>query len=309
VLDFGAQDGETAFLLESLGYQVDAADHPAYNHNGMRGIRALKAALGSAVEIHEIDADRPFTLPHDSYDLAIFLGVLYHLRNPFYVLEELARRCTHCLLSTRVARRYPDGAAMPAGVALTYLLAENELNQDNSNYFIFNEAGLRVMLDRAHWDVLDYVSLGDTSLSDPVRLDRDERAFCLLRSRYNRLANLELLDGWHDSEETGWRWTAREFAARVRACEAGRARVIEMALYIPEESIRRLGAITLSATVNGRELLPAVYDTAGPATYTRSLNGAAGDEIEVRFRLDKALPPEPSDSRERGVIVARIGVE
>jgi len=49
VLDMGSQDGELGFFLESLGYQVVAADHPAYNHNGMRGIRALKTALHSSV--------------------------------------------------------------------------------------------------------------------------------------------------------------------------------------------------------------------------------------------------------------------
>ena len=161
VLDMGSQDGELAFFLESLGYQVVAVDHPAYNHNGMRGIRALKAALGSAVEIHELDVDRPFTLPHDTYDLVFFLGILYHLRNPFYVLEELSRRTTRCFLSTRVARRFPDGSAMPPNVALAYLLAEEELNQDNSNYFIFSESGLRVMLERAHWD--------DSRLCEPGR--------------------------------------------------------------------------------------------------------------------------------------------
>jgi SAM-dependent methyltransferase len=305
VLDLGAQDGELAFFLESLGYQVVSVDHPAYNHNGMRGIRSLKAALGSSVEVHEIDVDRPFTLPHDSYDLVICLGVLYHLRNPFYVLEELARHTTHCLMSTRVARRFPNGTATPAGVSLAYLLSENELNQDDSNYFIFNEAGLRVMIERSHWDLLDFVSLGDTSLSDPVRLDRDERAFCLMRSRYNRLANLELLHGWHESEETGWRWTGREFAVRLRAPEHA---VLEMQLWVAEELIARFGAITLSAAANGRELLPAVYDTAGLATLTRSLDGLAGD-IEVRFRLDRALPPDAVDTRERGIVVARIGVQ
>jgi SAM-dependent methyltransferase len=305
VLDMGSQDGELAFFLESLGYQVVAVDHPAYNHNGMRGIRALKAALGSAVEIHELDADRPFTLPHDTYDLIFFLGILYHLRNPFYVLEELARRTTRCFLSTRVARRLPDGSAMPANVALAYLLAEEELNQDNSNYFIFSEPGLRVMLDRAHWRIRDYVSLGDTSLSDPVRLDRDERAFCLLESRYDRLANLELLSGWHESEETGWRWTGREFAVRVRA-GVGR-RVLTMKLYVAGESVRRLGAITLHATANGVALLPAVYDTAGMESYRRELDVESG-ELELRFRLDKALAPDESDDRERGIVVVSIQV-
>jgi SAM-dependent methyltransferase len=303
VLDMGSQDGELAFFLESLGYQVVAVDHPAYNHNGMRGIRALKAALGSAVEIHELDADRPFTLPHDTYDLVFFLGILYHLRNPFYVLEELARRTTCCFLSTRVARCFPGGPAMPANVALAYLLAEDELNQDNSNYFIFSERGLRVMLKRAHWEIRDYVSLGDTSLSDPVRPDHDERAFCLLESGYDRLANLELLAGWHASEETGWRWTGREFGVRVRTGTG--PRVLTMKLYVAEESVRRLGAVTLHATANGVALAPAVYGTAGMESYVRELR-AEGGEVELRFRLDKALAPEESDDRERGIIVASI---
>lgn len=305
VLDMGSQDGELAFFLESLGYQVVAVDHPAYNHNGMRGVRALKTALGSAVEIHELDVDRPFTLPHDTYDLVFFLGILYHLRNPFYVLEELARRTTRCFLSTRVARRFPDGSAVPANVALAYLLAEEELNQDNSNYFIFSEPGLRVMLERAHWTICDYVSLGDTWLSDPVRPDRDERAFCLLESRYGRLANLHLLAGWHENEETGWRWTEREFGVRVHAA-VGR-RVLTMKLYVAEESVRRLSAITLHAAANGVALEPAVYDTAGMETYVRELHSESG-ELELRFSLDKALAPEESDSRERGIIVASIQV-
>jgi SAM-dependent methyltransferase len=307
VLDLGSQDGELAFFLETLGYSVIAADHPAYNHNGMRGIRTLKAALGSSVEIHEIDADRPFTLPHDSYDLVVMLGVLYHLRNPFYVLEELARRTTQCLISTRVARCYPDGSPMPAGISLAYLLAENELNQDNSNYFIFNEAGLRVMLERAHWQIADYASLGESRLSDPVRLDRDERAFCLLRSRYNRLANLELLDGWHESEETGWRWTAKEFAVRVPITAA--VETLKMQVWIADESIRQLGEITLAASVNRRDLAPAVFSAPGLATFIRTLDCIEPGPLEVRFRLDKALPPDATDSRERGVIVAKIAVE
>jgi tRNA (mo5U34)-methyltransferase len=302
VLDFGSQDGELAFFLESLGFEVVAADHPAYNHNGMRGIRALKAALGSRIEIHEIDADRPFTLPHDSYDLVVFLGILYHLRNPFYVLEQLARRSTHLLLSTRIARRYPDGDAMPRDLAIAYLLRENELNQDDSNYFIFSEAALRVLLERTHWEVRDFLTLGATNASDPIRLDRDERAFCYARSRHDRLANLELLRGWHESEDTGWRWTERVFSVRVRG-----GRSLTMRFYIAEESIRRLARLTLSANVDGRALEPAMYDTPGPATYVREI-ASPRDEVTIEFMLDRALEPEEADSRQRGIIVAAIDV-
>jgi tRNA (mo5U34)-methyltransferase len=318
VLDLGCGDGELAFFLETLGYQVVAVDHPLYNHNGMRGVRALKAALGSAIEIHEIDLDRPFTLPHDTYHLVLFLGILYHLRNPFYVLEELARRAGQCLLSTRVARRFPNGAAMPAGMSLAYLVGEDELNDDNSNYFIFSEAGLRVMLQRAHWEVRQYISLGDTVHSDPVRPDRDERAFCLLRSRHNRLANLELLEGWHESEETGWRWTRREFAVQIRGLGAlttnrtalaMKGRALTMKIYVPEESLQRLGPLTLSSSASGRELEPATYETPGLHTLVRHLDAAGGAELLLRFRLSGALPPDQDDDRERGIIVGSIEVE
>jgi tRNA (mo5U34)-methyltransferase len=305
VLDLGCGDGELAFFLETLGYQVVAVDHPLYHHSGMRGVRALKAALGSAIEIHEIDLDRPFTLPHDTYHLVLFLGILYHLRNPFYVLEELARRADQCLLSTRVARCFPNGAAMPPGVSLAYLVGEDELNDDNSNYFIFSEAGLRVMLQRAHWEVREYISLGDTVHSDPVRPGRDERAFCLLGSRHHRLANLELLEGWHESEETGWRWTRREFSVQIR----GNGTALTMKMFVPDESLERLGPLTLSATAGGRDLEPAVYETPGLHTLVRHLDAAPGTELLLRFRLSGALPPDQDDDRERGIIVASIAVE
>ena len=47
--------------------------------------------------------------------------------------------------------------------------------------------------------------------------------------------------------------------------------------------------------------------SAGLTTYVRELS--VSGELEVRFGLDKALPPEAEDSRERGIIVASIAVE
>jgi hypothetical protein len=141
--------------------------------------------------------------------------------------------------------------------------------------------------------------------SDPVRPDRDERAFCLLRSRHNRLANLELLDGWHESEETGWRWTRREFAVRIR----GNGSALTINMFVPEESLERLGPLTLSITAGARELEPAVYETPGLHTLVRHLDDAAGGDLLLRFRLSGALPPDRDDDRERGIIVASIAVE
>ena len=50
---------------------------------------------------------------------------------------------------------------------------------------MFSEAGLRRVLDRAGWDVLDFITLGNTTTSDPATNAGDERAFCLVRSRHH----------------------------------------------------------------------------------------------------------------------------
>lgn len=308
VLDLGCADGELGFFLESLGYQVTSIDHGVYNHNGMRGARALKAALGSAVELVELDLDRPFQLPGGPYDFTFFLGTLYHLRNPFHVLEELAKRTAFCFLSTRIARRFPGGAPMPKDVALAYLLDETELNHDESNYFVFSEPGLRLALKRTYWDALDFLPVGDTRRSDPVRADRDERAFCFLRSRFDRLANVELLDGWHAAEGTGWRWTGREFSFRIRTAGAGRVRTVAIELYLPDELLALNGKVSLAGTVNSSELEPAEFRHAGAQVLARPLPQGAEDMV-VRFRVEPALAANASDSRERGVVVVSIAVD
>ena len=112
VLDAGCGDGALSFFMESLGCRVDAIDNPPTNHSGMQGVRRLKEALGSNVEIHQMDIDSQFTLPKERYGLTLLLGILYHLKNPFYVLETLAQHTHYCLLGTRVARVTPKGAPM-----------------------------------------------------------------------------------------------------------------------------------------------------------------------------------------------------
>jgi len=309
ILDLGCQDGELAFFLESMGHEVVALDHPTYNHNGMRGVRALKAALGSAVELIDVDIDRQFRLPHESYDIAIVLGVLYHLRNPFYALDELARRASYGVLSTRIARRFPNGKAMPRDVALAYLLGERELNDDETNYFIFSEAGLRTLLNRTYWEIEDYRTAARKPDSDPVRPERDERVFCLLKSRYDRLANVELLEGWHENEESGWRWTEREFSVKVRWNETFRPRTLTVDLFLAEALLQQVQPVQIAMSANGVALAPEIYESVGPRLLIRGLPAGVGNEVVLRFRLNGAMPPDASDRRERGVIVNSIRVE
>lgn len=185
VADVGGADGDLAFYLERNGVKaIDLIDYAPTNYNSLRGARLLAAHLGSSVAIHEKDLDGYFTWPRDDYGLTFFLGILYHLKNPYYVLESLAKVTRHCLISTRVARLSGDRATVIKDQPLAYLLAPDECNNDATNFWIFSEQGLRRILDRTGWDVLDYVSVGDTRKSNPASANADERAFALVRSRW-----------------------------------------------------------------------------------------------------------------------------
>jgi hypothetical protein len=257
----------------------------------MRGVRTLKEALGSKVRLLELDLDRQFTMPREHYDLVIFLGALYHLKNPFYALEEIARHSAKCVLSTRVSNRFANGKAMPKGMALAYLLEEYELNNDETNYFIFSEPALRVLFQRTRLEVADYTLSGDVA---------DQRVFCLLESRYGNVGDIELIDGWHAPEGSGWRWTKQSFT--IRAKPGPRPRNLKLELFLPDQ----LPSVTLSISANNRALPPATYETPGFHTLTRRVEPA---DTHFQFQLSACAPPDASDDRERGVIVKSVAIE
>lgn len=307
VLDLGAQDGEMSFLFESLGCQVTTFDNPATNHNGMLGIRALKQLLDSSIDIRDVDLDSRFSDPRKHYGLALFLGVLYHLKNPFYALEYLAKHSKYCVLSTRIARRFTDGTEIPSKHPLAYLLDVNELNEDNSNYWIFSETGLLRLFKRTHWEVLESFSGGDTVTSDPNSLNRDERAFYLLQSHFGA-TTVDLVDGWHDAEASGWRWTRQRFVARIHFDDASKPERIVLHLFVPAALMERLGPVTLSAFIDGCELQSATFTRAGEHEFIRRFK-PVGNEAVINFALDKSLPPEQNDRRERGLVIAALDIE
>lgn len=199
IADIGAADGDTAFFLESLGYEVDAVDYAPRNFNGCRGIHLLKEALNSSIGILEVDLDAHFELPSVHYGLAFFLGILYHLKNPFGALENLAKIANYAIISTRVAKYNVSTNNVGLNglnrvrthledVPCAYLVAPTEANNDATNFWMFTNAGLKRLVDRCGWDIEAYVTVGDTDDSDPASIDHDERAFALLRSRVSQAA-------------------------------------------------------------------------------------------------------------------------
>jgi tRNA (mo5U34)-methyltransferase len=184
IADIGAADGDLSFLFASLGLEVDLIDWPQANWNGLTGARAMKERLNEGrVDIHAIDLDSQFDLPSEKYNLVFLLGILYHLKNPFFVLEKLARHSRYCFLSTRVARYSPDRNVALHKAPVAYLLDPHECNNDTTNFWIFSPSGLERLVQRAGWKVLATMNAGDTVDSDPASQDHDERMFMVLESQ------------------------------------------------------------------------------------------------------------------------------
>ena len=180
ILDVGAADGALSFFFESLGMKVHAVDSSTTNINRMQGIQVLAGHLKSQISIEDIDIDRKFHL-NDHHGLALFLGTLYHLRNPFSVLDVLAAHSRYCFLSTRVARWSPDRRLRLDDAPVAYLLDFDELNGDSTNYWVFSPPGLLRLVERTGWKVCASANSGSSD-SDPSSPMGDERAFLLLRS-------------------------------------------------------------------------------------------------------------------------------
>jgi SAM-dependent methyltransferase len=310
VLDVGCGDGALAFFLEDFldsgSRAIDAIDYPPTNHNGMRGIRRLKEALGSNVAIHSMDIDAGLNLPRPLYGLTLLLGILYHLKNPFHVLERLAEHSQFCLLSTRVAQTTPHGARM-SDEALAYLVGEYELNADESNYWIFSEAGLRRILERSGWRVRGLVTTGNISNSEPIRLDRDERATCLIESlRAPRRDTPLLVSGWHE-DEGGWHWTSREFAVEMTPHPLetlSTANRLEFHFALHPDVTAAVGAVTLRARIGDRELGAQVFEGAGEHIYSADVPPFPTDaNLRIDFALDRTFRPPSPDRRELGLQV------
>ena len=293
ILDIGCADGDLSFFLESLGAAapIHALDHAGTNHNGLEGIAALKAALGSGVEILDRDLDSSFALPSRPYSLAFCLGLLYHMKNPFHLLESLSRYARSCLLSTRIMSNFPGGEAVPPYPA-AYLLDPDELNNDETNFWIFNSAGLRRLVTRAGWQIERFHTTGATSASDPDTLANDERAFCLLRSR-RWLANLILGEGWHEESPEGWRWTERRFAFSLMPGDWGS---VALSLHAPDVVFASGHEIRLEVPGVGSYLI------ARPGSHVVHLRLPAGTN-RLECVLDRWLAPSTADDRELGIIV------
>jgi tRNA (mo5U34)-methyltransferase len=305
VLDVGCGDGDIAFFLESLGARVDTVDYAPTNYNAMVGVRTLKRLLKSGIAIHTIDLDERPNLPSSNYGLTVMLGVLYHLKNPFLVLEAMARHSRHIFLSTRIASTTPDRKLSFGAQPMAYLVDEDELNDDPTNFWIFSEPGLKRLVQRSGWTVRHYTTVGaDPNSADPVTKAGDVRAYILAESRVAAPAyGFHLERGWHRLEHGGWRWTERRFSVQLTLSAPLAPAVLRFLFRLPERVLAQRPAVTLAVKVNGFSLEPATFSTPGEHEYRGTIPSLAAGATLVELELDSALAPADGELRELGGIL------
>jgi tRNA (mo5U34)-methyltransferase len=104
LLDVGAWNGY--FSLEALrrgAERVVALDKFTWEHGGFAGFELVRRYFAPAIEAVERDVMDLRLEPVGRFDCVLFLGVLYHLKHPLYVLETLCDlTLEHLVLETHL---------------------------------------------------------------------------------------------------------------------------------------------------------------------------------------------------------------
>ncbi len=207
VLDIGAWDGLYSFLAERRGAsRVVALDHYVWGVNltarnaywqeceakgtlpdpdrdltefwdnslpGRRGFEIAREALGSHVEPVLADIMTVDAADIGTFDVVLFLGVLYHLPEPFSALRQVRRLTKDVAVIETAAVDLGHQGPPP----LLAFYAGNELDSDHTNWFAPSEAALHQMCRAAGF------TRTETRLGPPRRRgwrDRSARGYRLV---------------------------------------------------------------------------------------------------------------------------------
>jgi tRNA (mo5U34)-methyltransferase len=145
VLDAGCWDGFYSFAAERRGAaRVVATDSFVWQRGSRAGFELAHKALDSKVEPREIDVLDLRPEEVGTFDIVLFLGVLYHMRHPMLALDRMAAITRDLLVVESVV----DLLYLPTTRALKFY-PSSELGRDDTNWFAPTPLGLEAMLHAA----------------------------------------------------------------------------------------------------------------------------------------------------------------
>jgi tRNA (mo5U34)-methyltransferase len=184
-LDIGCSDGYFSFELERRGADVVAIDFVPETYTGFATARQI---LGSGVTYRMDNVCNLAPESHGSFDVVLFLGVLYHLRKPLAALDAIRsvmKAGGQLFIATMMIDEYlqlPDGSVttleslnpLLKSIPLWQAYPADSLNGDFTNCFAPNQRALHVALEEAQFRVAqsEVVSMGGYARAEAVANER-----------------------------------------------------------------------------------------------------------------------------------------
>jgi tRNA (mo5U34)-methyltransferase len=158
VLDIGCRDGYFAFELERRGANVTAIDHAEPT---LTGFSIAADALGSRVDyrvlnVYDLDPERD-----GLFELVLFLGVLYHVRNPLLALDRVRRVAAPGALVFVETQICTEPGLADRQEPFWQFFPRGSLRGDPTNKWAPNVAGLRAALEECQLEVLEVAAEND----------------------------------------------------------------------------------------------------------------------------------------------------
>jgi tRNA (mo5U34)-methyltransferase len=193
VLDIGARDGFFSFECERRGAaEVVAIDYLTPEETGFPIAREL---VGSQVQMRQANVYDLSPEEFGSFDLVLFLGVLYHLRDPMLALDRIADVSTgRVIVETQAIddallvgpgqfKRLADISPELESIPIMQFYPGDSLNNDPSNAWAPNQACLRAMLEESGFAVDHELRMGQRAIAFGHRTEDVVRDFWRRRDR------------------------------------------------------------------------------------------------------------------------------
>ena len=188
VLDLGARDGFFSFEMERRGADVLAIDYLPADRTGFSiAARILQSQVTyRQANIYHLDPAEIGT-----FDIVLFLGLLYHLPDPAGALRIVRNCCRSAMyLETLVidqAVAMPDGSEVPLGhlderllsVPLMQFFPGASCNGDPTNFWGPNIRCVEALLEETEFSVSRTVSLGRRAVFHCQAVSRPRAAYYL----------------------------------------------------------------------------------------------------------------------------------